>query len=147
MPKYSLPSIRSKIPEDLRKFTDRVREAFDDIAAKESSDLLIEDTPGVCVGFFHIASCAVTTDYTVGNILPEASDRRVRVMLTCGATATTLQLTHDGNTYSYALSARETLSVTVTGIRGIAQPYLVQSNTGSIDFSVHLFIPTATKLA
>ena len=141
MPKYSLGSIRSKIANDLRTFTDRVREALDDIALKQDIVESNETVPSVCVGSIHITSSAAATDYTIGKVLPNEDDRRVRVLIVCGATADTFTVTHAGNTYVYALVARESRTFTVVGLKGIKEPYLIQAATAAIDFSAYVFVP------
>ena len=144
--KFSIPTVKSKLPLDLKRFIDRVREAFDSISS-ESTKIIYESIPGVNVGFFHIESCAATTDYTVGYVLPEPGDRRVRVQITAGSTGATFTLTHGSDTYSFILAARQTDSIILNGQGGIKDPYLVQSNTGSIGFTVQLFIPSSIKLS
>lgn len=139
----SIPAVRSKIPNDLRRFVDRVRDAFN--ADNDVDEKLVERVPGVLVDFFHIESCASATDYTAGAVRPNDDDYRVRFLVSAGATGATFTLTYRTNTYTFILAANESDEVVVMGERGIKEPFLVQSDTAGVAFTVHLFVPSIVE--
>lgn len=146
MARFSIPSVRSKLPIDLRQFIDRVREAFDQIG-NDTGKIVYESIPGVSVGFFNIASCSAGADYIIGSVLPDDGDRRVRIMVTAGHTGALFTLTHDTDLYTFELTPHESADITVIGQPGIKEPYLLKSDTGSIPFSAQLFIPSKINTA
>lgn len=137
-----LPAVPGGKDPALTRFLSRVRESVVGLLNAAAEPAKKERTPSVMMGSLHLASCAATTDYSIGSVLPIPSDLRVRVLITCGATGATFQLTHGSDTYSWTLSARESVDITLTAVPGIQEPYYVQSNTGSIDFSAFVFVPS-----
>lgn len=143
MARIPLPSITSNIPRDLKRFTDRAREAFDYLAGQvDDARTITESKPTNIVGMYANTNPAASTNYTVGFADPPHSDDRVRIQVFCHDTAATYTVDFGSLTFAYSLNPGQSMDVVANGIPGVATPVTVQTDTPGAGFSAAVSIAT-----